>query len=135
MFKGDNRSGELNGFLDKGCHLKGDLSFDDTFRIDGKLTGKVSTERGELIVGKEGIVDGEMEVALVHISGQVRGILRASQKIEIAAGARVRGEIYAPSLIIAEGAFFEGACDMTTNRGESKKVTSIESGKGQRSPS
>ena len=128
MFKGDNRSGELNGFLDKGCHLKGDLFFDDTFRVDGKITGKVSTERGELIVGKEGLIDGELEVALVHVTGQVRGVLRATQKVEIVAGARVRGEIYSPSLIIAEGAFFEGTCEMTTQKGQSKNVTSIESG-------
>ncbi len=40
------KSGELNGFLDRGASFKGELEFEDTMRIDGRFTGKiVSKER------------------------------------------------------------------------------------------
>ena len=32
----------LNGFLDKGSHLRGDLTFEESFRIDGKFEGKIT---------------------------------------------------------------------------------------------
>ena len=39
MFKGPRGTqGDLNGFLDAGSHMHGELRFEDTFRIDGKLT-------------------------------------------------------------------------------------------------
>ena len=44
--------GELNGFLDGGSRIEGELHFKDTFRVDGSLVGKVSSQ-GDLIVGKE----------------------------------------------------------------------------------
>ena len=49
-------SGELNGFLDEGSKIRGELRFEDTFRIDGQLDGK-TTSKGDLIVGEKGRVD------------------------------------------------------------------------------
>ena len=40
----------LNGFIDKGSHVRGDLVFEDTFRIDGKFEGKIRSG-SELILG------------------------------------------------------------------------------------
>ena len=40
----------LNGFLDRGSHLHGDLTFEETFRIDGKFEGKIrAKERIDLL--------------------------------------------------------------------------------------
>jgi cytoskeletal protein CcmA (bactofilin family) len=33
--------GTLNGFIDKGSHFRGDLAFEETFRIDGRFEGKI----------------------------------------------------------------------------------------------
>ena len=54
MFKGDEAKGELNGFLDAGSHIQGELHFEDTFRIDGKVTGKIQSA-GDLVVGERGV--------------------------------------------------------------------------------
>ena len=35
-----NKSGELNGFLDRGSSFRGELEFEDTMRIDGRFNGK-----------------------------------------------------------------------------------------------
>ena len=102
---------QLNGFLDAGSHLHGELHFEDTFRIDGRLTGKVRSE-GDLFVGESGHVDGEIEVARLFVTGRVDGVLRISERLEIAPGGRVQGEIVTPCLIIEEGAFFDGQSKM-----------------------
>ena len=45
------KSGELNGFLDRGSLFKGELEFEDTMRIDGRFNGKI-VSKNELIVGE-----------------------------------------------------------------------------------
>lgn len=112
MFKGGGSGGELNGFLDGGSQIEGELHFEDTFRIDGKILGKVISD-GSLVVGQKGEVDGEIRVRQVFVSGTVKGEIHASEKIEITAAGRVIADLFAPSLVIEEGAYFEGSCAMT----------------------
>jgi len=111
MFKNASPQGDLNGFLDAGSHITGELRFDDTFRIDGKLTGNV-VSKGNLIVGERGEVDGEIKVGRVFISGVVRGTMKIAERAEITATGKVFANLSTPSLMIEEGAFFEGQCSM-----------------------
>ncbi len=104
-------TGEFNGFLDAGSHMTGELSFEDTFRIDGKLTGNVVSE-GDLIIGERGDIDGEIRVRRIFVSGTVRGSLKASERVEIFSTGKVTADLYTPSLTIEDGAFFEGRCAM-----------------------
>ena len=103
----------LNGFLDKGSHLKGELSFEETFRIDGKFEGKIPTG-SELILGDSAEVDAEIHVERLSINGTLKGTVRASERIEIHPRARVTADLQTPVLLIEEGAFFQGSCDMTS---------------------
>ena len=102
----------LNGFLDKGSHLKGELTFEETFRIDGKFEGKIPTG-SELILGDSAEVDAEIHVERVSINGSLKGVVHATERIEIHPRARVTANLHAPVLRIEEGAFFQGSCDMT----------------------
>jgi cytoskeletal protein CcmA (bactofilin family) len=102
----------LNGFLDKGSHLKGELTFEETFRIDGKFEGKIPAG-SELILGDSAEVDAEIHVERVSINGSLKGVVHATERIEIHPRARVTANLHAPVLRIEEGAFFQGSCDMT----------------------
>ena len=110
MFKGETK-GDLNGFLDAGSQMNGELSFEDTFRVDGKLTGKVSS-KGDLVVGERGVVDGDVQVGRVYVSGTLKGTVKAATRIEITAGGRLLGDIQTPTLVIEEGGFYQGRCSM-----------------------
>ena len=112
IFKSDGRQSDLNGFLDSGSHLEGELRFEASFRVDGKLTGIVRSE-GDLIVGESGEVEGELYVGQVFVSGTVRGAVHASRKIQIAPNGKVFAELDTPSLVIEDGATFEGHCAMS----------------------
>ena len=55
---------QLNGFLDRGSHLHGDLVFEETFRIDGKFEGKIRSGN-ELILGETAITTDEVADAVI----------------------------------------------------------------------
>ncbi len=112
MFKTSGTQGDLNGFLDAGSHIQGELHFEDTFRVDGKLTGK-AVSGGDLVVGERGEVEGTLEVGQVIISGIVRGTVKATRRVEVTAGGRLEADIETPALVIEDGGHFEGRCAMS----------------------
>ena len=105
------RAGEINGFLDRSTSLKGELRFNDTMRIDGRFSGRILSDN-VLIVGENAEVDAEIDVAAILIEGQVRGVVRATSRIELHPGGSLIADIATPVLKIEEGAVFQGRCDM-----------------------
>jgi cytoskeletal protein CcmA (bactofilin family) len=108
-------TGELNGFLGEGTWVKGEIRFTDTLRVDGKVTGKIISDR-ELIVGQTGEVEADVEVGVLSVSGKVSGTITVKERIDIHPSGRVYGELKlsAPNLVIEEGGIFEGSIDMST---------------------
>ena len=103
---------DLNGFMDVGTEFHGELRFRDTFRIDGRLKGRVVSEN-TLIVGESGVVDAEIECGVVSIRGTVSGRIQGRERIELLSGSKVQATLVSPRLVIEEGAFFQGDCEMT----------------------
>jgi cytoskeletal protein CcmA (bactofilin family) len=101
------KPGSLNGFLDKGARFEGTLTFEDVFRIDGALKGTVVSEQ-ELVIGDTGSVEGEIRVGRLAVSGTVRGVVHARERIELHSGARVFAELHSPALVVEEGAIIQG---------------------------
>jgi cytoskeletal protein CcmA (bactofilin family) len=108
----DIKEGRLSGYVGNGTVLTGETSFQAMLRIDGHLTGKVSSESGTLIVGSSGRVDANVVVASAVISGTVNGDIVAGEKLELTRTARVVGNIQTPRLVIEDGAVFEGGSTM-----------------------
>ena len=107
MMARKTEEGVLNGFLDEGSHFKGELTFEDTLRIDGKFEGTIRSKHA-LIIGDKGDVQADIDVGSVSIDGTVRGNIVAREKIEIHPHGRVFAKLQAPILTIEEGAHFEG---------------------------
>jgi cytoskeletal protein CcmA (bactofilin family) len=108
----DIKEGRLSGYVGNGTVLTGETNFQAMLRIDGHLTGKVSSENGTLIVGSTGKVDANIAVAAAIVSGTVNGDIVVSEKLELGRTARVVGNIQAPRLVIEDGAILEGSCTM-----------------------
>lgn len=111
MFKSGGTPGDLNGFLDAGSHIRGELHFEDTFRVDGAITGKV-VSKGDFVIGERGRVQGDIYARRVFVSGEVKGKIVATERLEVAVQGRVEGEIESPSFYLEDGAFFQGKCAM-----------------------
>lgn len=108
----DIKEGLLSGFVGNGTTLTGEANFKGMLRVDGHLSGQVKSEGGTLIVGNNGQVDADIEVAVATIHGSVNGDIIASQRLELGRAAKVNGNIQTPSLVIEQGAVFEGSCRM-----------------------
>lgn len=93
--------------LATGTNIKGNISSEEDFRIDGSIDGNISCE-GKIIVGQNGSVLGNITCANIEVFGQIKGnivckdtlILRSTSKltgdmkmqiIEIEPGAQIMG--------------------------------------------
>ncbi|HVT59950.1 MAG TPA: polymer-forming cytoskeletal protein [Thermoanaerobaculia bacterium] len=121
--KASAKPSDLNGFLDRGSEVSGELRFETHFRIHGKFTGTVSSD-GELIVGEGGEMEGDLRVGQVIVSGTVRGTIEA-RRIQITASGKVFADVDTPSLIIEDGAFLEGRCTMTRDAARAAAGTAV----------
>jgi len=108
----DIKEGTLSGFVGGGTVVTGEANFKAMMRVDGHLSGRVSSTSGTLIVGANGKVDANIEVAVAVIHGTINGDIIATQRLELGRAAKVHGNIQTPSLIIEQGAIFEGTCKM-----------------------
>lgn len=120
----DIKEGRLSGFVGNGTVLTGETNFQAMLRVDGHLTGRVTSENGTLIIGATGKVDANIAVAAALVNGMVNGDIIATEKIELGRTARVTGNIQTPRLVIEDGAVLEGGCSMTKARETSEKRSS-----------
>ena len=106
-----NDGATLNGFLDRGSHFKGELTFEETFRIDGRFEGKIRSG-SELILGDTADVHADIEIGRLSVNGKLQGSVQARERIELLAKARVFASLATPVLKVEEGAFLQGSCQM-----------------------
>jgi cytoskeletal protein CcmA (bactofilin family) len=108
-------SGDLSGFLDRGTVFKGEVTFEETLRIDGKFEGAIRSGKN-LIIGESADVDAEIEVEALYVSGRLRGNAKISGRIELSSEARVEANLTTDILVVEEGAVFEGQCSMKKDK-------------------
>jgi len=108
----DMKEGNLSGFVGGGTIVTGEANFKALMRVDGHLSGRITSSTGTLIVGANGKVDANIEVAIAMIHGTVNGDIIATQRLELGRAAKLNGNIQTASLVIEPGALFEGTCKM-----------------------
>jgi cytoskeletal protein CcmA (bactofilin family) len=106
------KEGNLSGFVGSGTVVTGEANFKALMRVDGHLSGRITSNTGTLIVGANGKVDANIEVAIAIVHGTVNGDIIATQRLELGRAAKLNGNIQTASLVIEPGALFEGTCKM-----------------------
>lgn len=103
--KNREKDAHKNTLIGAGTVLDGTLDIEYDIRIDGTLRGERLATRQALTVGSEGEVQAAIiEVAEAFLDGQVNGLLKASKQVYFKAGARFKGVLQTPKLVIEEGA-------------------------------
>ncbi len=109
-------------YLDAGSKISGKLSFETPARIDGQVDGEINA-KDSLTIGESAVVAAQIKADSVVVAGKVSGDITAVHRIEIRPSAKVLGNITAPTLVIHEGALFEGHCAMAPEANDDRKVT------------
>ena len=91
-----------------GMRVVGDCETDGTIRIEGHVEGSVQTGKA-VVVGKDGVVDGDIVTQDAVISGSVLGHIVAESRLEVQATARIQAEVRAKRMQLEEGAQLTGS--------------------------
>lgn len=97
-----------------GTKLKGDIESDGDFRIDGTLTGTMTT-KGKVVIGSTGVVDGVIICQNADIEGSVSATIQVSELLTLKAESKLDGDVTTGKLAIEPGAKFSGTCKMGGN--------------------
>ncbi|HID30369.1 MAG TPA: polymer-forming cytoskeletal protein [Desulfobacterales bacterium] len=103
----------IQTFLGPQTTLEGKLVFEGSVRLDGHLTGSIETKDGLVIVGEKAVIHADIVARSATVSGEVKGNIRATDRIELHPPARVFGDLRAPVVIIDVGVVFDGKCTTT----------------------
>ena len=105
-----SQGGSVN-LIGSGTKINGDITSQGDVRIDGHLTGNISTS-GKFVLGPNGMVDGNINSNNADLSGEVKGKVSIHEILSLKSTAKINGDIVTGKLIIESGAVFNGTCNM-----------------------
>jgi cytoskeletal protein CcmA (bactofilin family) len=97
--------------LGPSLRFSGDLIADEDLVVQGHIEGSIFHSRS-LTIGREGLMKGDIKARRITVEGSVNGDLHAFENATLRSTARVRGNIYANEVSVAEGARLSGRVDM-----------------------
>ena len=98
-----------------GSRVEGRLTGPTELLIEGEVEGEIRVESA-VMIGNDGVVRGPISAQVVRVGGRVVGDVQALDRVEVAPSGSLEGDIAAPRVVIAEGAFFKGRIDMRSDR-------------------
>lgn len=99
----------INTILGKGSSITGDLRINGFVRLDGDIDGNLETD-GNVIIGDNARIRGDVKAKSVIISGIVVGNIIAQEGIKILSEAAVLGDVISRKVQIDDKATFNGKC-------------------------
>jgi cytoskeletal protein CcmA (bactofilin family) len=92
-------------------NFNGTLNSAGVIRIDGVFGGELNID-GNVIVGENGKINGNVRASKVTIAGTVEGNVYCSGTLELTSSGKLYGDIEVKTINIEDGAIFEGKCTM-----------------------
>ena len=104
-------STKVDTIVGKQTQIEGDIRFSGGLHVDGRIRGNVIAEEetgSVLTISEHGSIEGDVQVPNVILNGSVHGNVRSGERIELAAKARVTGDVYYKLIEMAMGAEVNG---------------------------
>lgn len=122
-----NTQPSLN-LISEGSQVTGTYKAKSELRISGKVEGDVHAE-GKCIVAKSGEVSGDLHAPDADIAGKVDGEIHVSSRLILRQGCEVSSDVTTKTLMVEEGARFDGSCRMDNGSAGSGKDAGKQVGK------
>jgi cytoskeletal protein CcmA (bactofilin family) len=97
--------------ISQGVRLEGKISSGGSIRVDGIIQGDINSQ-GNVTVGEQGEVNGQINATSVTVGGGVVGSVNAREKIIMESKANLKGDIFTKILVVEAGARFVGKSNM-----------------------
>ncbi len=120
----ETQSAKTEAIIPVDVEVQGQVKSAVNIQIDGKLNGDLSCT-GHAVIGSSAVINGNMTVGSIVVSGHVRGNISAAERIDLKATAKLTGDIKAKKLTVEEGAAFVGKSEVNPSGPAS---TALESG-------
>jgi len=91
--------------------IAGEVRGEEDLLVRGRIEGKVSLSE-TLTIDEDGIVQADVEVKILVVSGVLVGTIRASESVRFTDKARVVGDVSTPRFVMESGAAYRGRIDM-----------------------
>ncbi|OBS08585.1 bactofilin family protein [Acidihalobacter prosperus] len=101
----------VDTLIGKGTVITGGVSFVGGLHVDGRVQGNVTagdTSGTMLVLSENGAIEGEVHAPNIVLNGTVDGDVHSSEHLELAANAKIRGDVYYNLLEMAVGAEVNG---------------------------
>ena len=96
-----------------GMTIVGDCESDGTVRVEGSVEGSIKAGKA-IVIGKQGLVTGDIVTQDAVISGRVVGTLVAASRLELQATCHIEGEVHTKRMQLEEGAVLNGTVHMSS---------------------
>jgi cytoskeletal protein CcmA (bactofilin family) len=97
--------------LPTGLTVSGDLTSDQDVVIDGSFDGQIMSPERQVTIRQSARVKGKVVAKTVTIAGDFDGTVVAAGRVTLANTASVKAHLQTPSLVLADGAKFDGSVD------------------------
>ncbi len=87
----------ITTLISKATEITGEVHFSGTLEVEGRIFGNIYADddsSAAVRIRESGLVKGEIRAPLIVINGMVEGDVYSSSHIELAAKARVLGNVY-----------------------------------------
>jgi len=102
---------QVISIIGPGMKVVGNCDADGAIRVEGSVQGNIRAGKA-VVVGKDGVVNGDIFTQDAVIAGTVKGVVRAESRLEIQASSRMEGEVIASRMQLEEGAILNGTVQM-----------------------
>jgi cytoskeletal protein CcmA (bactofilin family) len=97
--------------IDRNSSIEGTFTTSRDVRIEGVVRGKIICE-GLLYIAESADIDASVEAASITVAGKLTGEVTCRGRLQITSTGRMSATVATDSLIIDEGAFYEGDLNM-----------------------
>lgn len=105
-------SGDTFSVVDRHSAFDGTFRADRDLRVEGEVKGTIICQ-GTLFVAQGATVTAKVEAENISVAGDLNGDIHCRGRLQMMPSGRVRGKISTETLVINEGAYYEGQLEMT----------------------
>lgn len=107
-----NGGGGVETLIGPRVIIRGDVHFSGGLYIEGRIEGSVLADESDpnalVTLSERGSIEGEVRAPHVIVNGQLHGDIYSTQRIELAAAARVEGNVHYNSVEMVAGSMLTG---------------------------